>query len=212
MQLLDLYCCQGGAAAGYYEAGFTTIVGVDINPQPHYPYDFVQADALTYFEDNNEQFDAFHASPPCQAFVALSKLNAANPHKDFLTPTIERFSKIIRPYVIENVMSAPMNHNLMLCGSSFGLQVRRHRKFLSNVFIPQPLCDHRGQGTPIGVYGKFTRNKGYLYGRQAHNKEEASTAMGGLPWMTCKGIAEAIPPAYTAYIGRYLIEHLKNRR
>ena len=136
MRLLDLFSGAGGAAMGYSRAGFTEIVGVDIKPQPRYPFTFVQADALEYASMFWPRFDAIHASPPCQAHVQWQNLNEKRygsrvEHEDFIDRTRQLCQAIGLPWVIENVTGAPLRAPLMLCGSRFGLDVRRHRMFES---------------------------------------------------------------------------------
>ena len=228
MRLLDLFCGGGGAAMGYYRAGFTEIVGVDNKPHKNYPFGFVQADALEYLGEYGVGFDAIHASPPCQAFVAMANRSK---HKDLLTPTLKMMVEYDCPWVVENVPTAPMPATVILCGSSFGLRVRRHRKFASNVLIPSLPCRHEDQKNGIvGVYGSFTSDKGFGSGVVTvcgnprgmnaksdfsggfRHRDEASEAMGGIDWMSTKEMAESIPPAYTEYIGRYLLEYLGGKK
>jgi len=148
-RLLDLFCCGGGASAGYTWAGFD-VVGVDWVRQPDYPYEFHLADAMTFPLDG---FDAIHASPPCERFTTLNKGNNARHlrlfdwNDDLLTPTLKRFATVQTPWVVENVMGAAelMPGALMLCGSSFGLDVQRHRLFASNVALTGPPCNHESQ-------------------------------------------------------------------
>src|SRR5678815_3968779 len=116
-RLLDLFCGAGGAAMGYHRAGFE-VVGVDIKPQPHYPFEFHQADAMTF---PLEGFDAIHASPPCQAFCDLKDMHNAKQHDNLLTPIRKRLAESGVPYVIENVRGAPLDGKLRLCGSMFDL-------------------------------------------------------------------------------------------
>ena len=150
---------------GYHRAGFDEIVGVDIDDHPNYPFRFMRGDALEYLAAHGGEFDAIHASPPCQAFVAAADKDR---HLDLLTPTLAALQLVSVPWVVENVPTAPMPVTVMLCGSSFGLRVRRHRKFSSNVLIPGMPCRHKEQGTPIGVYGHGdgkqteTRRTGYV--------------------------------------------------
>jgi DNA (cytosine-5)-methyltransferase 1 len=215
--LLDLYCGAGGAARGYHDAGFD-VIGVDIEPQPRYPYEFHKADALTFPLDG---FDAVHASPPCQAFTQMSarwrgKGTKADTHADLLTPTRELFRRLDMPWVIENVQGAihHMSPTLTLHGGMFGLGVHRPRLFESNVLMLAPKAPACIQ--PIGVYGTKPdgrttyryRTNGNLKGksliRAAKSIEEASEVMG-IDWMTWQEIREAIPPAYTQLIGEQLL-------
>ena len=219
MRLLDLFCGAGGAATGYYRAGFTEIWGVDIKPQKNYPFTFCQQDAVTYLKEvirKGIPFHAIHASPPCQKFVPLSKNNPNPAHTEYideLTPTLHILSELSIPWVVENVMTAPMPVTVILCGSSFGLKVRRHRKFASNVLIPSLPCRHKEQGRPVGVYGGGFKKESreWLGGKRAETKAEAEEAMG-IDWMNSKELCEAIPPAYTEYIGEHILNHIKSLR
>ena len=239
-RLLDLFCGAGGAAMGYYRAGFE-VVGVDIKPQPHYPFEFIQADAMTF---PLEGFDAIHASPPCQAHTALKSMWNAKKHTDLLTPTLVRFESLPIPYVVENVMGAPMRAAIRLCGSSFGLgtgnaELRRHRLFELGGFVCfAPPCQHYSRQLVIGVYGGHGRDrrrtvgvygdgngrdyrkhpksvtgnghaggKSIRDGTQQFTTAERGEAMG-IDWMTGNELSQAIPPAYTAYIGARLLEVL----
>ncbi len=212
-RLLDLYCCEGGAATGYARAGFD-VVGVDIEPQPNYPFEFHQADAIEYLLEHGHKFDAIHASPPCQAYSSITPDKSKHP--ELIAPTREALLTIGRPYVIENVEGAwrELVDPMRLCGSSFGLRVRRHRYFESNVWLTSMPCRHEEQGVPVGVYGGVTsssprRPSGTSRGVKARTVEEAREAMG-MPWASEHGLTEAIPPAFTEWIGRDLIEHLNH--
>ena len=219
MKLLDLFCGAGGASAGYRLAGIENVTGVDIRPQKRYPFDFVQADALEFLRDHGHEFDAVHASPPCQAFVSLARVAGRKNrkvHPDLLAPTIEALAQLGKPHVIENVMTAPIRANLILCGSHFGMQVQRHRKFLCSFLVPQLPCRHvwdTHNGRPIGVYGSAGITQLSFALNRFRNMAEARQAMD-IDWMTRAEITQAIPPAYTEYIGRHLVRHLQetNRR
>lgn len=168
-RLLDLFCGAGGCSMGYHRAGFD-VVGVDVHPQPRYPFEFHQADALEFPLDG---FDAIHASPPCQAFSALRHLNPGKEHPDLIAPTRDRLRAASVPYVIENVEGAPLGEGtqlLLLCGTMFRLQtpdgraeIRRHRLFELGGFTIalRPACQH-GQasfsvvGTGAAVAGRKT--------------------------------------------------------
>ncbi len=199
MRLLDLFCGAGGAAEGYRRAGFTEIVGVDHKPQPHYPFDFVQADVMTYLLDG---FDVIHASPPCQAFTKARVIHGVS-HTDLLTPMRKRLAAQATPWVIENVPGAPMRRDFVLCGSMFGLwasggRLIRHRWFelspppASLTLLPP--CDH--SGPIVSVFG----HGGTVY----HGVDDWRSVMG-IDWMTRDELAQSIPPAYTEYIGRRLL-------
>ena len=145
-RMLDLFCCAGGAAAGYAKAGFE-VVGVDIDRQPHYPFKFIQADAMELDSKFIASFDAIHASPPCQAYSDLAKRNG-NAHEwpRLIEPVREMLMRSGKPYVIENVDGAPLLDPVVLCGTMFkGLRVLRHRLFEANFpIIPPP----HGNNTP----------------------------------------------------------------
>jgi DNA (cytosine-5)-methyltransferase 1 len=205
---------------GYHRAGFE-VVGVDIAPQPHYPFEFHQADAMTYPLDG---FDAVHASPPCQAFTQMSarwrgKGTKADDHLDLLTPMLAKLRGLATPWVVENVPGARrlMRDPLTLHGGMFGLGVHRPRLFESNVL----LLNFNALATiqPLGVYGKPDGRTTYRYRNNGNYKgkslirawkslEEGSAAMG-IDWMDVDGLREAIPPAYTEYVGRQLIDCLE---
>jgi DNA (cytosine-5)-methyltransferase 1 len=212
-RLLDLFCGAGGAAVGYHRAGFD-VVGVDIEPQPHYPFEFWQMDALEFCEDTGEwDFDAIHASPPCQRWSTATP--SPHIHPDLIAPIRELLVATGLPYVIENVPGSPLRKDLVLCGSMFGLKVRRHRIFESNIPLMALSCDHAGQGQPWGVYGdgggtSIPRTTGGSRGRKAKQSEWAH--LMGMEWADPQEIKEAIPPAYTEYIGCRLMEYLEHEQ
>lgn len=207
-RLLDLFCGAGGAAMGYHRAGFE-VVGVDIKSQPHYPFEFIQADALTYPLDG---FDAYHASPPCQRYSTMTKKwGRSNNHPDLIGPVREKLQAIKVPYVIENVEGAPLINPVMLCGSMFRLgsgkyNLRRHRLFECSwgILFPPASCNHKGLALP--VYG-HAGGKSNRDGLQFPGTDAWREGMG-IDWMTGKELAEAIPPAYTEYIGKYLMQEV----
>jgi DNA (cytosine-5)-methyltransferase 1 len=208
-RLLDLFCGAGGAAMGYHRAGFE-VVGVDIKPQPHYPFEFYQADALTYPLDG---FDVIHASPPCQAYCALRHLRPERDYPDLIVATRGRLIRSDVFYVIENVPKAPLIDPVRICGSWFGLRVRRHRMFESNSPIDGTCCNHVLQGRPIDVSGtggrRINRRQNDHGGNtnKPRNIKEAREAMG-IDWMTRYELSQAIPPAYTEFIGRQIIKSI----
>jgi len=208
-RLLDLFCGAGGAAMGYHRAGFE-VVGVDIKLQPHYPFEFRQADAMTY---SLEGFDAIHASPPCQAHTALKTAWNAKQHPDLLTPTLERLRAVTTPWVVENVPGAPMHRHLVLCGTMFGLgvgqaEMRRHRWFETNWPVPvlRLPCAHRQRPITIGIYGQHRRDRRRNV-QTFFSVEDGRQAMG-IDWMTGDELSQAVPPAYTEYIGCWLLKAL----
>ena len=218
MRLLDLFCGAGGAAMGYSRAGFDEIVGVDNRPMPRYPFTFVQADALEYVAEHGKEFDAIHASPPCQAYSVLRRANPEADYPDLIEPTRRTLEAVGTPWVIENVPGAPLRFTVVLCGSMFQLgsgarQLRRHRLFETSVLILQPSCLHRGEA--IGVYGggpvsRYTFENGakrdYYHRRGGYQGrvDEKIEAMA-ITWMNAVELSQAIPPAYTEFIGRQLI-------
>jgi DNA (cytosine-5)-methyltransferase 1 len=196
-RLLDLFCGAGGCAAGYAAAGFE-VTGVDILPQPHYPSHFIQADALAF---PLEDFDVIHASPPCQLYSVTSAIWQRE-YVDLVPLVRARLAASGKPYVIENVVGAPLPGSILLCDTMFGLGVLRHRLFESNVllFAPGP-CQHQGtvkEGRYVTVVGK---------GGNGYTKERGSQAMG-IDWMTVRELSQAIPPMYTVWIGRQLLHVL----
>jgi DNA (cytosine-5)-methyltransferase 1 len=209
-RLLDLFCGAGGAGMGYHRAGFE-VVGVDIAPQPRYPFEFHQADALTF---PMEGFEVIHASPPCQAYSEAVKMRAGYESRfpKLIGPIRERLLPLGVPYVIENVVGAKadLRSPVVFCGETFGLRVRRHRLFESSCLLFGSYCQHHGD--IVGVYGDHPEDA-YVNGRggvrRARSVAEAKAAMG-MPWVeTWLEVKEAIPPAYTEYLGALLLAHLK---
>jgi DNA (cytosine-5)-methyltransferase 1 len=200
-RLLDLFCGAGGAARGYQRAGFY-VVGVDIAPQPRYAGDeFIQADAMTFPLDG---FDVIHASPPCQAYTLAQRIQKRT-HPDLVAPIRERLRVAHLPYVIENVPGAPLLNHVTVCGLFFGLGVERHRWFESRFKLEGTTCPGSVPMTKMGrppTEGKIMQVVGHFSG-----VKQARLAMG-IDWMNRDELAEAIPPAYTEYIGRQLIEVL----
>lgn len=190
-RVLDLYCGAGGAGAGYARAGFE-VVGVDIDPQPHYPFTFVRGDAIEYLSAHGQEFDLLHASPPCQRYSAIQHITR-NRHvwPDLVGPTRNALVLVGRPFVIENVVGAPVRVDLLLCGSMFGLGMIRHRIFEANWPMPllTPTCHHENMYDPWHREG-------------VDQRVQMSTAMGIDWFMTRDEVREAIPPAFTEYIGK----------
>lgn len=219
-RLLDLFCGAGGAAKGYQRAGFY-VVGVDIKPQPHYCGDeFYQADALEFAALHGAEFDAIHASPPCQAFTKYKNRRPYLPEKypNLINAVRALLQSIGNLWVLENVVGSPVNGMIMLCGSMFSLDIRRHRLFESSHFILTPPCNHAiwQENRYPGGRSKERGNARILaratceIGRWNIPLKAQYTAMGGCEWMNVKEISEAIPPAYTEYIGKYLMQQIEN--
>lgn len=214
-RILLLCCKAGGDAMGYYRAGFE-VVGVDIQPQPNFPFEFIRADARDYWDNiiANEriwEYSAVHASPPCQRWSTQTQ-NHWNKHPDLLEPIQRRLRKGPLHYVIENVAGAPLLNPVRICGSAFGLGVRRHRFFESDLPLFGTSCNHASQPPRYRVYD---HGKWYLartvpvYGTGGGKaKEHWSNAMG-INWMTHAEMAEAIPPVYAQFLGEQLLEHLR---
>ena len=216
MRLLDLFCGAGGCSMGYHRAGFD-VVGVDLNPQPHYPFEFYKADALTFPLGG---FDVIHASPPCQVYSRASSESRARgtEYPDLVGEVRQRLQATGVPYVIENVSEAGLCPAVKLCGSMFGLDVMRHRFFESNLVLLSQECSHgmfknrffcldgkrrhKVMSKIVGVYGSV-QYKGDF--------ENRCKAMG-IDWMTNKELCQAIPPAYTEYIGKQLLSSLQTHR
>src|SRR5262245_42201537 len=212
-RLLDLFCGAGGCSVGYHRAGFD-VVGVDIADQPRYPYEFVQADAMTYPLDG---FDAIHASPPCHAYTGMGHKHPDTQatHPALIAATRRRLIASGVPWIIENVPGArsELDHPVQLCGRGFGLRVGRHRLFEASFAIFSVRC--QCNGTEMGVYGKldgrrlWTRKDGFQL-RAPKTLEQASRAMG-IDWMGWEELTQAIPPAYTEHIGAYLMAAVRDK-
>lgn len=206
-RLLDLFCGAGGAGMGYHRAGFH-VVGVDVETQSRYPFDCIKADALELLASGNLDFDAIHASPPCQRFSSMTKRwKRSKSHPDLIEECRRLLLKIGKPFVIENVVGAPLRADLLLCGSMFSLRVRRHRVFECSFQVAERLpCNHAAQGKTIGVYG-HAGGSSKRDGLRFSGTDQWREAMG-IDWMTGKELAQAIPPAYTQYIGKLLVAAL----
>lgn len=209
MKLLDLFCGAGGASVGYHRAGFT-VTGVDIEPQPDYPYEFVQDDALDYVKEHGHEYDVIHASPPCQASSALTKgTNRGRTYIDLIPETRAALAGFSCPTIIENVKGADLRKDLLLCGEMFGLRTIRHRFFeIDGITVAQPQhIKHRGRtiGWRHGTYYDGYYYAVYGRGGGKGSIEQWQQAMD-MHWTSNrKSIAEAIPPAYTEYIGNRVI-------
>ena len=228
-RLLDLYCGAGGAAMGYHRAGFDCY-GIDNKPQKHYPFPFLQMDALEAMRrlsagegltfNNGEtlylvDFAAFHASPPCQRHSKMTKRwGREETHPDLIEPTRSALKATAKPYIIENVEGAPLVDPVMLCGTMFGLHsgdywLRRHRIFESNITIFAPAsCCHQGKSLPVYGHagGKSNRDGISFPGTDAWREGM------GIDWMVGNEMSEAIPPTMTEYIGKYIMQTVINKQ
>jgi len=208
--MLDLFCCAGGAAWGYHLAGFD-VLGVDIAPQPHYPFQFFEGDALSREgEWCFWRFDAIHASPPCQAYtMAQNAAKNAAAHPDLVAPVRDLLRVTGLPYVIENVVGAPLENPVTICGLSLGLNIKRHRLFESNVALMVPPCVDDARRDYYVIFGHECRSRrtGTAAGRK--NRIAVGREAMGIDWMTRGELSEAIPPAYTELIGHQLLAHIQ---
>lgn len=205
---LDLCCCAGGASEGLRRAGFN-VIGVDLEPQPNYTGgEFVQADALTY--GDLEDFDFVWASPHCQAFTAYKRRPGhVGQYPNQIAAFRARLAPLNIPWVIENVPGAPLIDPVTLCGSMFGLDVRRHRCFEASFPIEAPPCRHDLQKPrfPPATNRKNKRSTVEV-GVWRIPLDVQRRAMG-IDWMTREELSQAIPPAYAEFIGRAAMEQIK---
>lgn len=223
--LLDLFCGAGGCAMGYSRAGFD-VVGVDHKPQPRYPFEFIQADALEYLADwvkhrciwqsimTHQDFRVIHASPPCQAYSQANNIHGRTDHPDLIDATRGLLISSGLPWVIENVPGAPLNCPALVCGRALGLNVKRHRLFESSHLLFGTECPKNHPGNWLLVFGHTVLERGHQSGttpnggpiiRRKHVGTDRGREAMGIDWMTRDELSQAIPPAYTEYIGRQLM-------
>lgn len=220
MRLLDLFCGAGGAGMGYHRAGFE-VVGVDLNPQPRYPFEFIQEDAIGVLTDlvagGPSRFNAIHASPPCQAFTAYRRTGIVGEYPDLIESTRDLLNGTGLPWVMENVEGAPLESPVKLCGTMFDppMEIQRHRLFEANWDLEPPMwpCRHKLNGPDRYPGGRSVPRTGVSTGLVRRTVEIGSwdiplakqqEAMGGVDWMTLPELSESIPPAYTEFIGHQL--------
>lgn len=219
-RLLDLFSGAGGAAMGYWRAGFD-VVGVDIKRQPNYPFAVWTIDAVDFLRWGHRgmapvsSFDAIHASPPCQAY-SLALRGVDHGHPKLIEPLRELLERTGLPYVIENVPSAPLRDPAILCGSAVGLKVRRHRAFETNWPLMVPPCQHGVQrSNPHRLRSGYEPHEDAIVpvygGGQAGFDIDRCRAAMGITWMTTDELNEAIPPAYTELIGHQLLAEVVRR-
>jgi len=229
-KVLDLFCKAGGCSRGYAMAGFEP-TGVDIEKQKRYPYEFIQADAMEILRDQDflKKFAFIHASPPCQRYSVTKHLSNGK-HPDLVGPVRELLLATGKPYVIENVVGAPLIYPVRLCGSSFGLDLRRHRLFESNLLLVGKSCRHKWQTPrfpPSSLRARRDQKLSrvivvYGHGGNWHaRRSDIVTVVGGvcsggstvaewrtameIDWMTCDELAQAIPPAFTKFLGEQIM-------
>jgi len=204
-RLLDLFSGAGGAGMGYSLAGFD-VTGVDCAPQKRYPFAFIQADALEYIAAHGHEYDAIHASPVCKGYSTLSALWPGRDYPDQVASVRALLQGTGKPYVIENVLGAPLQNPTELCGLMFGLRLYRHRRFetsfpLALLLHPPHHARVTKAGRPIGE-GQIMTVVGHFSG-----VSHAQAAMG-INWMSRAELSQAIPPAYTKWIGEQLLAAL----
>lgn len=211
-RLLDLFCCAGGAGMGYRLAGFD-VWGVDIKPQPNYPFAFLQADALALDPRFLAKFDMIHASPPCQSYSPLGALSPTKSYPDLLEPTRAMLERSGKPWIIENVMTAPLDkeRSIVLCGGMFGLRTYRHRRFESNMPLVAP--EHPKH---VALTATKQRKARWAEGWHVSITGDVGTYVGpqamGIDWMSGNELCEAIPPAYTLCLGAQVLEMFERAR
>lgn len=208
-RLLDLFCGAGGSAVGYHRAGFE-VVGVDISFQPHYPFEFHQGDAMSW---PLEGYDAIHASPPCQAWTAYRRRpQHVGESPELIHQTRERLIEWGGLYVIENVPTAAteLRGPIQLCGSSFGLDVRRHRLFESRILLMAPSCAHGWQTPRFRQATNRTQLRSTVEVGVWRIPLEVQQRAMGVDWMDLEELSEAIPPAFSEHIGAQLLAALES--
>ncbi len=213
--LIDLFCCAGGAGMGYKRAGFE-VIGFDNTHQPRYPFPFVLDDALLFLAEwigghrDYGNVVGFHASPPCQLFTAYRRKGngVGDDYENLIPETRELLERTGLPYVIENVEGAPLRDPVTFCGSSFGLDIRRHRLFESNFPLVAPPCNHRWQ-TPRFPQATNRANLRRTVEVGAYRTAKIAPAAMGIDWMELGELSQAVPPAYTEFIGRQMLAHMR---
>lgn len=217
MKLLDLFCGGGGTAMGFHRAGFDEIVGIDIKPQKRYPFEFVQGDALEYLAKYGYLFDLIVAGPPCQAYSVTRAIHK-NKHPELIDETRRLLIASGKPYVIENVPGAPLINPLMLCGTMFGLGVIRHRLFECSpvIWFPPMQCNHNGKAQALNQIHEGRRAYKWIkdtykfisISGHSFSPQDGAEAID-IDWMTRDELSQAIPPAYTEFVGNEMIKMLK---
>ena len=202
MIVLDAFCKAGGASKGWAAAGYE-VVGVDIEPQPNYPYEFYQGDAVDFIYQYGSEFDIVYGGPPCQLYSKMTKTaGTQNNHPDLIEPTRKAMKAVGRPYMIENVRGSPLENPLMLCGTMFGLLEIRHRYFECSppIWWPPAACNHH---RPVVKHGRPPDRLKHFHGITGNFSDvEWAREIRGTPWMTRGELAEAIPSQYSEWLGR----------
>jgi DNA (cytosine-5)-methyltransferase 1 len=204
MKLLDLFCGEGGAGDGYARAGFD-VTGIDIRDQPRYPHTFVKDDALAHLRLHWRDYDVIHASPPCRAHSNM-RFVSGELYFDFIPVLRELLVSLKKPYIIENVETAPLRDPILLCGAMFGLRTYRHRIFETNLVIPRLRHpEHVHQTAPVGrsaCVGEYLSLVGHF------PDVDLARRVMSMPWASRNGISDAVPPAYTRYLGKYAAQYI----
>jgi DNA (cytosine-5)-methyltransferase 1 len=216
---IDLFCCAGGAGMGLWRAGYD-VIGVDIMPRPRYPFPFVQADALRPPFDLRH-FDLIWASPPCQKYTSMRTMHNAREHVDLIPATRKMVRAAGVPYIIENVVGAPLENPILLCGTMFGLgaddaELRRERIFETSFPVLAPKCQHGLKPRVIGIYGGHVRDRRRRPGSASRGVAGFSIDQGRIAmqidWMTAAEMSQAIPPAYSEFLGRTALASMLEER
>lgn len=189
---------------GYHQAGFE-VVGVDINHQKNYPFEFHQADALEFLAEHGHEFDVVAGSPPCQLYSWAHYINQ-NEHPDLVEPTRELMIKIGKPYIIENVVGAPLINPVELCGAMFGLRTYRHRIFESNLALVAP--QHPMHVAKVAKMGRRVKDDEYMHIVGNFTGAQLARDIMEIDWMVRDELSQAIPPAYTRYLGEQVINQI----
>lgn len=219
-RILDLFCGAGGASVGFHRAGFE-VVGVDVSHQRRYPFEFYQADWLGFLEAHYREFDLVAASPPCQRYSrATAASGSPKSHPDLVGPVRAALQRTRKPYIIENVPGAPLNGTIMLCGTMFGLRVIRHRIFecWPEIWWPPSSCNHwAAKGRKPSNH--LRNEKGKRVAKSFENSDMLTVTGNGfnandgrkameIDWMTGRELSQAIPPAYTEWLGRQMLKKI----
>lgn len=205
-KLLDLFCGSGGAGYGYHLAGFE-VTGVDVIKQKNYPLEFVQDDAISYLKKYGHLYDVIHASPPCQAYSNSQRIRN-NHHEDMIDEVREVLIATGKPWIIENVPGSPLREPVQLCGAMFELETYRHRLFETNWILDEP--DHPKHIAPLNKMGRYPNEGEFMHVVGNFVGAEKGREVMQMPWASRNGLREAIPPAYTKYIGDELMKQLES--
>jgi DNA (cytosine-5)-methyltransferase 1 len=194
---------------GYHQAGFD-VVGVDIRPQRHFPFEFHQGDAIEFIREHGHEFDVIHTSPPCQHYSHAQRI-MGNEHDELIEPTREALQVAGRPFIIENVVGAPLLDPVMLCGAMFGLRTYRHRLFEVGNGLTLTQLDHPEHVAPVAKMGRRVQPGEYMHIVGNFIGADEGREVMGMPWASRRELAQAIPPAYTKYIGDAAMAALPGR-